>query len=168
MSQTFSSDGAAPGRNRLSPIWGNWANPPCWAPGLVLLDCAEVAHTRAKIMWTQTHWEPEGGGGGDISTPLTASAAGSLFLRQVRTSRFRGLDLPKATALHVKATATRPCSSPRSPSSNLQLPSSCSCAPQVRQGHPMPCPGLPDSDSLAPSSSYSAWKKETHRKPERK
>lgn len=33
--------------------------------------------------------------------------------------RFRGLDLPKATALHVKATATRPCSLPRSPSESF-------------------------------------------------
>lgn len=91
-----------------------------WAPGLVLLDCAEVAHTRAKIMWTQTHWEPEGvcAGAGEISS-LTTSATASLFLRQMRTLRFRGLDLPKATALHVKATATQPCSSPRSPSESF-------------------------------------------------
>lgn len=122
MSQTLSSDGAAPGRNRLSPIWGNWANPPflgtrAGPAGL----CRGSPHPGKDYVDTDT-LGARGcvcGGGGDIFTPLTTSATASLFLRQMRTSRFRGLDLPKATALHVKATATRPCSSPRSPSESF-------------------------------------------------
>lgn len=145
-----------------------------WAPGLVLLDCAEVAHTRAKIMWTQTHWEPEGvcAGAGEISSlhsPLRPRDHYSSDRCGHRGSE--GWTCPRPQLCMSKPLPLDPAAHPgvlRSPSCDLQLPSSCSCAARVRQGHPMPCPGLPNSDSLAPSSSYSVWKKATHRKPERK
>lgn len=75
LSQTFSVDWGCPRRSRLSPDWckwlrlGRWAMRVwkraclCWAPRLVLPNCAELAHT----------WADDAA---DIDTPVSQRAWG--------------------------------------------------------------------------------------------